>query len=53
MDFRYDVAEMWAGYERQNNKRVFIKLILSENLKPDVAKYLQSKNVSEDVVYPE
>jgi hypothetical protein len=53
LDFRYDVAEMWAGYERQNNKRVFVKLILKENLKLDAAKYLQSKNVSEDAVYPE
>jgi hypothetical protein len=53
MDFRYDVAEMWAGYERHNNKRVFVKLILNEKLKPDATKYLQSKNVSEDMVYPE
>lgn len=53
MDFRYDVVDIWADYEMRNNKRVFIKLILSENLKLDAAKYLQSKNVLEDVVYPE
>jgi hypothetical protein len=53
MDFRYDVADIWADYEMRNNKRVFIKLILNESLKTDAAKYLQSKNVSEDVVYPE
>jgi hypothetical protein len=53
MDFRYDVAEIWASYENHNNKRVFIKLILNEALKAVAAKYLKSKNITEDVVYPE
>lgn len=53
MDFRYDIADIWAGYENHNNKRVFIKLILNGDFKTDAARYLESKNITEDVVYPE
>jgi len=53
MDYRYDVADVWSGFEHQNNKRIFIKLILNEGLKHDAAEYLQSMNVNEDIVYPE
>ena len=53
MDFRFDLADVWAGYENQNNKRVFIKLILSDNLKKGALKYLETKGVTEDLVYPE
>ena len=53
MDFRYDLPDVWASYENKNKKRVFIKLILSENLKDHAAKYLESKCVTEDSVYPE
>ncbi len=53
MDFRYDVADIWASYENQNNKRVFIKLILNEELKNSAVKYLESQGVTEDLVYPE
>lgn len=53
MDFRYDVADLWANFEDKNKKRVFIKLILNEDLKADAAKYLELKNITDDAVYPE
>lgn len=52
MDFRYDLADVWASYENQNDKRVFIRLILSDDLKINAAKYLETKGVNEDFVYP-
>lgn len=53
MDFRYDVADIWASFENKNKKRVFIKLILREDLKADAVKFLASQNITDDVVYPE
>ncbi len=53
MDFRYDLADIWANYEDQHKKNVFIKLILPEDLKGKAAQYLESKNVVEESVYPE
>ena len=53
MDFRYDLADIWARYENKNKKRVFIKLILNEDLKDSAVKYLESQGVKEDSVYPE
>ena len=53
MDYRYDVADIWVNYENRNDKRVFIKLILNEDLKSKAAEYLESKGVEEKFVYPE
>lgn len=53
MDFRYDLADVWASYEDKNKKRVFIKLILREDLKNSAVKYLESQCIREDLVYPE
>jgi hypothetical protein len=53
MDFRYDLAEVWAGYEEKNEKRIYIKLILRADIKKGAAKYLESQNVIENSVYPE
>ena len=53
MDFRDDLADVWASYENKNKKRVFIKLILNEDLKNSAVKYLESQGVKEDSVYPE
>ena len=53
MDFRYDLAVIWANYEDQHKKNVFIKLILPEDLKGKAAQYLESKNIVEGSVYPE
>lgn len=52
MDFRYDLAEVWASYELQGNEQVFIKIRILQNLKPGIAKYLESRDVTEDHVYP-
>lgn len=52
MDFRYDLADVWASYELQGNERVFIKIRILQDLKPGIAKYLESRNVTEDHVYP-
>lgn len=52
MDFRYDLADVWASYETQGNQRVFVKLRISQHLKPAVAEYLESRNVTENHVYP-
>jgi hypothetical protein len=53
MDFRYDLADIWASYENKNQKRVFITLIITENIKKDVAKYLESNGITEQKVYPD
>ena len=53
MDFRYDVADVWANMEPQRKKRIFVKLIIHEGIKEALAQYLESKGVSEDNVYPE
>lgn len=52
MDFRYDLANVWASYESQGNERVFVKLRIQQHLKPGLAKYLDSKSITEDYVYP-
>jgi len=53
MDYRYDVAEVWAGFENHNKKQVFIKLILNEDLKGEAAMYLEKREITESYVYPE
>ncbi|MBC8430285.1 MAG: hypothetical protein H8D96_00025 [Desulfobacterales bacterium] len=53
MDFRYDLADIWASYENAMNKRVFITLIITEDIKKVVADYLDSKGITEKKVYPE
>ena len=52
-DFRYDVADVWVIVERQRKKRIFVKLIIREDIKDALAQYLESKGVSEDNVYAE
>ena len=53
MDFRYDLADIWFSYEEKMNKRVFVTLIITENLKKKGANYLDSRGITEDKVYPE
>jgi len=52
MDFRYDLADVWASYESQGNERAFVKMRILRHLKQGLAKYLESQNVTEDHVYP-
>jgi len=52
MDFRYDLADVWADYEMRGNEKVFVKLCISQHVKHELAKYLESKSVTEGFVYP-
>jgi len=52
MDFRYDLADVWASYELQGNEKVFVKLHILQSLKHELAKYLESKGITEEYVYP-
>lgn len=53
MDFRYDVADVWVTVERQRKKRIFVKLIILEDIKDALAQYLEKKGFSEDNLYPD
>jgi hypothetical protein len=53
MDFRYDLADAWAVFENEHQKRVFIKFVVRESIKPVIAQYLEAHHVTESVVYPE
>lgn len=53
MDFRYDLADLWFSYEEKVQKRVFITLIITEKIKKEVGDYLDSKGVTEELVYPD
>ena len=52
MDFRYDLADVWASHESQANHSVFVKLHILEHLKSGLAKYLETQGVTEAHVYP-
>jgi len=52
MDFRYDLADVWASYELQEKQRVFVKLRILEHLKAEMADYLESQCITEEHVYP-
>jgi hypothetical protein len=52
MDFRYDLADIWADYEMRKKNKVFVKFHLSHTIKNGLAKYLEQKGIREEVVYP-
>lgn len=52
MDFRYDLADVWASHESQANQSVFIKLRVLQHLKAGLAEYLESQAITEAHVYP-
>ncbi len=52
MNFSFDLAGIWAQYEKQKAKKVFIKLILKNSLKKDAAEYLTNKGFTETSIYP-
>lgn len=52
MDFRYDLADVWASYELQGNEKVFVKMNVSESIKHELANYFESQGVTEEHVYP-
>lgn len=52
MDYRYDLADIWAAHENEQKKRLFITVIITENLKKDSARFLEKNGFSETLVYP-
>ncbi|HAW52990.1 MAG TPA: hypothetical protein DCX54_11785 [Flavobacteriales bacterium] len=52
MDFRYDLADIWADYEMRKKNKVFTKFHISHTVKHELAKYLESEGVTEEFVYP-
>ena len=53
MDYRHDLATIWANYELETQKKVFLKVIIKEDIKPEITQYLESNGISEDIVYPD
>ncbi len=52
MDYRYDLATIWANHETESGEKVFVRLILKDNLKIEAAKYLETKGITEEFIYP-
>ncbi|MBW2738263.1 MAG: FRG domain-containing protein [Deltaproteobacteria bacterium] len=52
MDFRYDLADVWACYDKKQDNNTFVKIHIKDTIKHDIAKYLKSKDVSEKHVFP-
>lgn len=52
MDFRYDLADVWASYDKEKNNKTFIKIHIQDTIKHDLANHLESKGVSEEHVFP-
>ncbi len=53
MDYSKDLAEHWCAYERDNKKKVFIKLIIKNEIKQEIAEYLEKHGINEKFIYPE
>lgn len=53
MDYRYDLADLWAARENKQKKRLFITVIIMDKLKKDSALFLEKNGLSEALVYPE
>jgi hypothetical protein len=52
MNFSFSLSEVWEQYEKVNETKVFLKIVINEKLKSEVANYLDSKGVTELHVYP-
>ena len=53
MDFRYDIVDVWASYEKRNKTKVFVSLIITQSIKKECALYLESNGITEEKVYSE
>jgi len=51
MDFRYDLAAIWADYENRQEKKVYVKLILPGEAKLEALNYLKARNIDENYVF--
>lgn len=52
MDFRYDLADVWACYEKKRANNTFVKIHIKDTIKHEIAKFLKSRDVSENHVFP-
>jgi hypothetical protein len=53
MDYRFDIADAWASQEAALDGRlIFTKLILPPGSSEECSKYLVSKGITRDVVFP-
>ncbi len=52
MDFRYDLADVWANYDKERDEKTFFKIHILEAIKYELADHLESRGVSEEHVYP-
>lgn len=54
MDLRYDLESIWRLCEKNNeNKTIFIKLVLPLNSIEDAKQFLDKKMITEKFIYPE
>jgi len=53
MDYRYDLADIWAMIENTSLSIIFKKVIISDALLHECVTHLRHKGISEDTVYPE
>jgi hypothetical protein len=53
MDYRCDLADVWAGIENASSSVVFKKIILADTLLQECATHLRQQGIGEDTVYPE
>lgn len=52
MDFRYDLADVWASFDKEKDNKAFIKIHIQDTIKHKIANYLDSRGVSEEHVFP-
>ncbi len=52
MNFSFSLSEVWEQYEKDNAKKVVVKIQIHENIKNELEKYLKSRGITEEYVYP-
>jgi hypothetical protein len=52
MDFRYDLADIWANSDKIGNNMTFIKIHILKEIKKELAKHLEQNRITEDYVFP-
>lgn len=51
-NFSFSMAEVWQQYEKEMNKKVFLKIKINEQLKREINNYLKLNKITESYVYP-
>jgi len=52
MNFSFSMVDVWKQYEKEMDKKVFLKVRITENLKRDINRHLESNGITEGHVYP-